>query len=307
MERPRSRTGESLPCDFCSERAAVLYCRADSARLCLFCDQHVHSANSLSRKHIRSQICDNCDAKPVSVRCFTDNLILCQECDWDAHGSSPVSASHDRTSVDGFSGCPSALELAALWGQDLDDKKQPGLPGQHNQNSSTQSVAFGFQELLVPCEDALFFADMTFGEILDLPKRQNSSCGRYKHVIHEQLLELSKQDVVDGHDDGGGCENGGGGVCGENTVPGTSNRRNACGRKLDRIDMSVIGCGATSSAVSPVPSQGGVFMSRPTMPAQGDLKESVNGDALWESNPIGNAQVRTASILILFHENFLSK
>ncbi|KAB1207732.1 Zinc finger protein CONSTANS-LIKE 14 [Morella rubra] len=85
--------------------------------------EHVHSTNLLSRKHQRSQICDNCSSEPVSVRCAMDNLVLCQECDWDAHGSCSVSASHDRILVEGFSGCPSARELASLWGIDLEDKK----------------------------------------------------------------------------------------------------------------------------------------------------------------------------------------
>ncbi|CAA0832694.1 Zinc finger protein CONSTANS-LIKE 14 [Striga hermonthica] len=104
-----------VACDFCGQRAAILYCRADTAKLCLSCDQHVHSANALSRKHLRSQICDNCAAGPASVRCATDGLVLCQECDWDAHGSCAVSAAHDRCPLEGFSGCPSPLDLAAAW------------------------------------------------------------------------------------------------------------------------------------------------------------------------------------------------
>ncbi|KAJ0454960.1 putative transcription factor Hap2/NF-YA family [Helianthus annuus] len=40
-------------CDFCNHRSAVLYCKADSAKLCLFCDAAVHSANALSLKHFR--------------------------------------------------------------------------------------------------------------------------------------------------------------------------------------------------------------------------------------------------------------
>lgn len=112
-----------MPCDFCGEQSAVLYCRADSAKLCLFCDQHVHSANLLSRKHVRSQICDNCGSEPVSVQCATDNLVLCHQCDLDAHGSCSVSASHNRSQIVGFSGCPSARELASLLGVDLEVQK----------------------------------------------------------------------------------------------------------------------------------------------------------------------------------------
>lgn len=239
---------------------------------------------------------------PVSVRCSTDNLVLCQDCDRDAHGSCPVSASHDRTPIEGFSDCPSALQLAALLGLDLDDEKL-GLTGQ-NQNSSMQSIAFGFQELLVPGEDPLIFSDMSFGEILNSSKGQNPSCGRFKQVILEQLLELSKLDIVGRRDGGGGRDNGGGGgACGENIVPGTPNR-NAWEGNVDGIDVGVIGCGASSAAVGPVPSQvlpqHRMFMSPLMLPGPGDSKDSADGDTLWESNPRGTAQVRPVSIVILF-------
>ncbi|KAG1363522.1 hypothetical protein COCNU_11G003490 [Cocos nucifera] len=46
------RSLRNLPCDYCGEAAAVLYCRADAARLCLPCDRDVHAANTLARKHI---------------------------------------------------------------------------------------------------------------------------------------------------------------------------------------------------------------------------------------------------------------
>ncbi|RVW45006.1 Zinc finger protein CONSTANS-like 14 [Vitis vinifera] len=86
----KSRPSAAVPCDFCDSKTAVVHCRADSAKLCLLCDRHVHSANALSRKHLRSQICDNCRTEPVSFRCFTDNLALCQSCDWDSHGNCSV-------------------------------------------------------------------------------------------------------------------------------------------------------------------------------------------------------------------------
>lgn len=77
-------------CDFCNHEHAVLYCKADSAKLCLFCDQQVHSANALSFKHVRSPICDYRRSDPVAVG--------------------------------GFSGNPSAVELASAWGIDLNPR-----------------------------------------------------------------------------------------------------------------------------------------------------------------------------------------
>lgn len=208
-------SSERVPCDFCGERAAVLFCRADTAKLCLPCDQQVHTANLLSKKHVRSQICDNCCNEPVSVRCFTDNLVLCQECDWDVHGSCSVSDAHVRSAVEGFSGCPSALELAALWGLDLEGRKEenevPMVMMMENFGMQLDSWVSGsnvVQELIVPI-------DTTFKK-----RSSSSSCGRYKQVLCKQLEELLKNSVVGGEDDGdrdreGDCDGDGEGEGGE--------------------------------------------------------------------------------------------
>lgn len=103
-----------MPCDFCGEEIAVIYCRADSAKLCLHCDRHVHSANALSRKHLRTQICNGCSSQPVTFRSSGDGLSLCQDCDFDVP--------HERVPLEGFSDCPTAMELAATWSLDLAGK-----------------------------------------------------------------------------------------------------------------------------------------------------------------------------------------
>ncbi|OAY42512.1 zinc finger protein CONSTANS-LIKE 15 [Manihot esculenta] len=223
MGSPKSDTKRSVPCDFCSDQVAVLYCRADSAKLCLFCDQHVHSANLLSRKHLRSQICDNCSSEPVSVRCETDNLVLCRECDWDAHGSCSVSASHYRIPIEGFSGCPSALELASIWGFDLEEKnldKEPSAPLIQSWNDggvqdmvmqiepwlSRSTGGVSYLDLMVPNGKAIVYGNVSGEEMVTTSKRQRSpSCGRYKQVVHKQLMGLFKRNLMAG--DGGGGEN----------------------------------------------------------------------------------------------------
>lgn len=176
-------SSETVACDFCNERTAVLFCRADTAKLCLPCDHHVHSANLLSRKHVRSQICDNCSREPVSVRCFTDNLVLCQECDWDVHGSCSSAAAHNRSAVEGFSGCPSVSELAAVWGLDLEGKKKEEGDELLDPWDSGSNIV---QDLIVPYDMSM--------------KRRNPSFGRYKQVVYKQLEELLKSggDEVDG-------------------------------------------------------------------------------------------------------------
>ncbi|KAK4486047.1 hypothetical protein RD792_008710 [Penstemon davidsonii] len=161
-------------CDFCSERAAILYCRADSAKLCLSCDQHVHSANALSGKHIRSQICDNCAASPAAVRCATDDLVLCQECDFDAHGEC---AAHDRRpAVEGFSGCPSALDLASSWGLEIiEEEKKKKMAEEICQWGDCGGL---MEELMVPDGNSVIYSN------------RSHSCGKQKQVILKQLLQL---------------------------------------------------------------------------------------------------------------------
>ncbi|KAL2547241.1 Zinc finger protein CONSTANS-LIKE 14 [Forsythia ovata] len=208
-----TRAGEGVACDYCGDHAAILYCRADSAKLCLSCDQHVHSANALSKKHLRSQICDNCGSEPVSVRCATDNLVLCQECDWDAHGSCNVSAAHDRLPVEGFSGCPSALELASAWGLEIDDKKPLGLSSASGSDPAWWggllepwmskdglSTSVMLQDLIVPNGNSVIYSNYG-GEMM---KKGTPNCGKQKQVILKQLLELYNQELADG--DGGGEE-----------------------------------------------------------------------------------------------------
>ncbi|KAH7854583.1 hypothetical protein Vadar_015580 [Vaccinium darrowii] len=112
----KSPPPELSNCDYCNKESAVLYCKADSAKLCFFCDHHVHSANALSVKHMRLQICDNCGSEAVSVRCSTDGIALCTDCDWDCHGrgSDVPDLHHRRVADEGFSGCLSAVEHASL-------------------------------------------------------------------------------------------------------------------------------------------------------------------------------------------------
>lgn len=298
MVNPKSGGVEGVPCDFCSDQPAVLYCRADSAKLCLFCDQHVHSANLLSRKHVRSQICDNCASEAVSVRCSTDNLVLCQECDWDAHGSCSVTAAHDRTPLEGFSGCPSALELASLLGLDLQDKSLLARsdPQLQNWDMGLPSMdsswnRFGMQDLMVPIQNGV--VDLT-GDM----KRQNSGgiSGKQKQGIQKQLLDLLKRDL-----DGSGDGRGGGGSGSENLVPGTQTKNgwqeengngNGDVEGLASIDVrnergGVGGVAARAASLETVLQQQTPFSTLLKMP-----EENRDGDMLWDSNPHGqNTQI----------------
>ena len=114
---------------------ALVYCKADSAKLCLACDNQVHVTNQLFSKHFRSLLCDSCDDSPSSVFCDTESSVLCQNCDWQHHTSS--SSLHSRRPLEGFSGCPSVTELLALVG--LDDLSDKALFLPHPRGGSEQT------------------------------------------------------------------------------------------------------------------------------------------------------------------------
>nr|XP_009403562.2 PREDICTED: zinc finger protein CONSTANS-LIKE 14 isoform X2 [Musa acuminata subsp. malaccensis] len=177
------RRKEGLPCDHCGEAAtAVLYCRADAARLCLACDADVHAANALSQRHTRAPICDSCAAAPAVALCAADGLALCAACDDDTHAAFGPS-SHPRTAIESFSGSLPAIELAAAWGFDLASKiHQSCLPAEFTSVDdwfaldATPAVDPSFQELYVPCA-----------------KRHKSSSatgGKGRQALLRQLMEL---------------------------------------------------------------------------------------------------------------------
>ncbi|XP_048127403.1 zinc finger protein CONSTANS-LIKE 12-like [Rhodamnia argentea] len=105
-------------CDFCGVVRAVVYCKSDSARLCLQCDGCVHSANTLSRRHARSLLCDKCCSQHAVVRCMDERLSLCQGCDWSGNGCS--GHGHLRQVLDCYTGCPTLSEFTSIWSSVLD-------------------------------------------------------------------------------------------------------------------------------------------------------------------------------------------
>ncbi|XWS30553.1 hypothetical protein CRYUN_Cryun24cG0128200 [Craigia yunnanensis] len=183
----KSKRGRSMLflCDFCNSKPAVLYCRADSAKLCLFCDQQIHSANALSLKHARSQICDDCKTNPAF--CSIDNLMLCQDCDWNSHNSNgSVSPLHERSAVGGFSGCPSVLELASLFGFDMKPKDLMNLiPG----FSLYEQELMNLEDFMVPNEDSSVSSALL-------------SSVKLNHEVYRQLVEMGKRDLVSVSGDG---------------------------------------------------------------------------------------------------------
>lgn len=89
----------SKPCDSCRTGIAALFCRLDSAFLCLVCDDRIHGANKLASRHARVWLCELCEHAPAAVTCKSDAAILCISCDADIHSANPLARRHERVPV----------------------------------------------------------------------------------------------------------------------------------------------------------------------------------------------------------------
>ncbi|PSS20975.1 Zinc finger protein like [Actinidia chinensis var. chinensis] len=86
-------------CDSCTSATATLFCRADSAFLCVGCDTKIHAANKLASRHARVWLCEVCEQAPASVTCKADAAALCTTCDRDIHSANPLASRHERLPV----------------------------------------------------------------------------------------------------------------------------------------------------------------------------------------------------------------
>ncbi|CAK7348244.1 unnamed protein product [Dovyalis caffra] len=193
-------------CDYCNGATAILYCRADSAKLCLSCDHEVHSTNQLFSKHTRSLLCDACHTSPVSIFCETEHSVFCQNCDWERHSLSSLSFAHNRRPVEGFSGCPSGNELMAILGfEDLGLKKSlffreesegsmgPGLDDGYSDLFVWDSPAVSIDDLIVSSDSGPTFQALgvpPLPKAMKSLKNRNAACGQHKEEILCQLREL---------------------------------------------------------------------------------------------------------------------
>ncbi|KAK1560539.1 hypothetical protein Q3G72_027843 [Acer saccharum] len=189
-------------CDYCNDRRAVLYCRADSAKLCFSCDREVHSTNQLFSKHSRSQLCDICGDSPASIFCETEQSVLCSNCDWENHTTLYVSPVHNRRPIESFNGCPSVTELLTFVGfDDLDDKALFSTDEDNNNynyfDGDGLSEYFDWEandfvsidNLIVPSDAAHNYQAL---DVPSLPKNRNATCGQQKEEMLRQLRQLSK-------------------------------------------------------------------------------------------------------------------
>uniref|UniRef100_A0ACD5Z1C9 Uncharacterized protein n=1 Tax=Avena sativa TaxID=4498 RepID=A0ACD5Z1C9_AVESA len=189
------------PCYFCGDTPAVVYCRADAAGLCLPCDRHVHGANTVSSRHARAPLCAACRAAGASVRRGAARF-LCSDCDFDENrrgagqdGVPPPLLLHDRGTVEGYTGCPSVGELAAILGVVVH-----GLGGEKAVADEgwwavwEEPRVLSFEDVIVPTTSCHGLQPLLTSSTS--PKSRSPSCGELDGEVLRQLGELAKSEAA---------------------------------------------------------------------------------------------------------------
>ena len=74
-------------CEVCEQAPASVTCKADMATLCITCDSNIHSANPLTRRHVRVLVepfFDSTESVIKSDALLTDFLVVLTD-----HNESP--------------------------------------------------------------------------------------------------------------------------------------------------------------------------------------------------------------------------
>ncbi|KHN03748.1 zinc finger protein CONSTANS-LIKE 13-like [Glycine soja] len=193
MSGSPSPNSKQRTCDYCGDFTALLYCSADSAKLCFFCDRKVHSPNQLFSKHTRAQLCDSCGDSPASMLCSAENSVLCHNCDCEKH-KHLASEVHQRKPLEGFSGCPSVTELLTILG--VSEKSLLS-------NEGTSQIDYDLSDLHVWSAPSVNGLEYLITSTASSHKNRKSAFGRHKEEILSQLRELIKlePDLIHGEVD----------------------------------------------------------------------------------------------------------
>ncbi|KAF8760553.1 hypothetical protein HU200_010023 [Digitaria exilis] len=182
-------------CDFCTGLPPVVYCRADSARLCLPCDRHVHGANTVSTRHARAPLCSACRAAAAAFRRDGGRRFLCANCDFEegrqrGGGGDPPRPVHDRGAVECYDGCPSVAELAAILGVDGCEKAAAAGDGCWPAACEEPQV-LSLEDVIVPTTPC-----HGLRPLVTPSSPKPSSGGKMTEEVIRQLGELAKSEAA---------------------------------------------------------------------------------------------------------------
>ncbi|KAL5699318.1 hypothetical protein ACHQM5_030239 [Ranunculus cassubicifolius] len=207
-------------CDSCKSSSALLFCRADSAFLCIGCDSKIHTANKLASRHERVWMCEVCEQAPASVTCKADAAALCVTCDRDIHSANPLARRHERIPVVPFyESAASALKSNAMnllvpdvvvkqdHDDDDDDDERNGDIEVDEQDQDEDAVTVHEEaeaaSWLLPnpnpnskimetpdlnCTDQYFFSDVD--PYLDLDYTTSSMAARFHHHQNDSVVPV---------------------------------------------------------------------------------------------------------------------
>nr|BAK01795.1 predicted protein [Hordeum vulgare subsp. vulgare] len=173
-------------CYFCAGAPAVVYCRADAAGLCLPCDRHVHGANTVSCRHARAPLCAVCRVAAATVRRGAARF-LCSNCDFEVEQlTEPPVLLHDCGTVEGYTGCPSVGELAAILGVAVRDGDKVWWPVWE------EPQVLAFDDVIVPTTACHGLQPVLTSS--SSPKNWSAPCGELDGEVLRQLGELAKSE-----------------------------------------------------------------------------------------------------------------
>ncbi|KAM0840246.1 hypothetical protein ACQ4PT_059847 [Festuca glaucescens] len=185
-----------VACDYCSEARAAVYCRADSARLCLPCDRLVHAANAVCSRHARAPLCAACLSTGAVFRHGHGHGagagFLCSNCDFGRNqdgGMSPLNS--DRCTVQSYTGRPTAHELAAVLGVPDFEKPKAARADEGWWDIWDEPQVFSVEDLIVPTTSVHGFQPLVTPSS---PKNPSSQDGKANEEVIKQLRELAEAD-----------------------------------------------------------------------------------------------------------------
>uniref|UniRef100_A0ACD5XFV6 Uncharacterized protein n=1 Tax=Avena sativa TaxID=4498 RepID=A0ACD5XFV6_AVESA len=196
MDKEEELSGDAVACDYCSGANAVVYCRADSARLCLPCDRLVHAANAVCSRHARAPLCAACRATGAVFRHGGGGagaVFLCSNCDFGRtrDGNMSPSLLHDRCTVQGYTGRPTAHELAAVLRVPDFEKPAAARADEGWWDIWDEPHVFSMEDLIVPTTSCHGFQPLVTPSS---PKNQSSPDGNTNEEVIKQLRELAQAD-----------------------------------------------------------------------------------------------------------------